>query len=350
MPVVQFAERRLVAADQRTERRAQVGLVLQIKLNIRNKKMIVPFRKSGSELNRALFMLNFFIEKDRVKCPGDVRKFVFLCGANNSDGEPSARRKELIKFAEKDLTNCHFFLAELIFKELSEDDTSPLDNLLDIESELSALADYILIVLESYSSFTELGAFSYSTELRSKLIVVNNTKYIKEKSFINMGPIKAITEVNKSGHFMHYKMNESSEAIDRADGIGAIFPDLYDLLVKPERKQSRTLKKDELNPATNFNKDSIRFIHDIVFTCGSITLNELIDVLVEIFGNNYSFKKHAQKHLGVLKAINIINRANGYHYSLQRQYYLKYGFDIESLSSTFKTFFLKNNPERIYNR
>ncbi|PIF21762.1 retron St85 family effector protein [Candidatus Pantoea floridensis] len=310
--------------------------------------MIVQFKKSGTELNRALKLLNFFIEKDRVKCPGDVKKFVFLCGANKNNGEPSARRTELIKFSEKQLSNCHFFLAELIFKELSEDDDAQLDNLLDIESELSALADHILIILESYSSFTELGAFSYSKELRGKLIVINNSKYINQKSFINMGPIKAITEVNDKGHFLHYKMNESSDAIDRADGIGAVFAPLHDLLARSDRKQARTLKKDDLNPATNFNKDSIRFIHDIIFTCGSITQSELIEILVEIFGNTFSFKKHAQKHLGVLKAINIINTSNGFYYSLQRKYYFKYGFDIESISSTFKLFFLKNAPERIY--
>lgn len=310
--------------------------------------MIVQFKKNGTELNRALKQLSFFIDKDRVKCPGDVKKFVFLCGANKLNGEPSARRTELINFSEKQLRNCHFFLAELIFKELSEDDESQLDNLLDIESELSALADYILIILESYSSFTELGAFSYSKELRSKLIVINNTKYVNQKSFINMGPIKAITEVNKQGHFLHYKMNESADAIERADGIGSVFSPLYDLLTRPDRKQARTLKKEDLNPALNFNKDSIRFIHDIIFTCGSITQGELIEVLVELFGNSFSFKKHAQKHLGVLKAINIIDNNNGLYYSLQRKYYFKYGFDIENVSSTFKLFFLKNAPERIY--
>lgn len=310
--------------------------------------MIVQFKKNGTELNRAVKLLSFSIEKDKVKCPGDVKKFIFLCGANRTNGHPSARRVELIEFSKKNLGNCHFFLAELIFKELSEDEESISDNLLDIESELSALADHILIVLESYSSFTELGAFSYSKELRSKLIIINNSKYVSEKSFINMGPIKAISEAQQKGHFLHYKMSEASDSIDRADGIGAVFSPLYDILSKSDRKQARTLKKENLNPSIQFDKDSIRFIHDIIFTCGSLRLSELIDILVEIFGNENSFKKNTLKHLGILKAINIIGHSNDYYYSYQRKYYFRYDFDIESISSQFKVFFLKNDPERIF--
>lgn len=310
--------------------------------------MIVQFKTEGTELNRVVKLLNVFIESDRVKCPGDVKKFIFLCGANRTNGQPSARRSELISFSEKNLQNCHFFLAELIFKELSQDDEAISDNLLDIESELSALADHILIILESYSSFTELGAFSYSKELRSKLIIVNNSKYIFEKSFINMGPIKAVSEAQQKGHFLHYKMSERPDSIDRVDGIGEIFSPLYKILSKKNRKQARTLKKESLNPAVRFDKDSIRFIHDVIFTCGSVRLQELIDILVALFGNDYSYKKGLLKHLGILKAINIIGHNEEYYFSAQRKYYFRYDFDIESISSIIKVYFLKNDPKRIY--
>lgn len=170
--------------------------------------MLTQLNKGGTEVSRATSLFSFFVDKNKVKCPGDVKKFIFLCGANKNNGEPSARRVELINFSEKHLDNCHFFLAELVFKELSNDEEEQLsDNLLDIETDLSMLADHIIIVLESYSSFTELGAFAYSKQLRKKLIIVNNTKFINEKSFINMGPIKAITQhPQQSGHFLHYKM------------------------------------------------------------------------------------------------------------------------------------------------
>ncbi|ELW5321561.1 hypothetical protein QL811_003052, partial [Escherichia coli] len=113
--------------------------------------MLTQLKKNGTEVSRATALFSSFVEKNKVKCPGNVKKFVFLCGANKNNGEPSARRLELINFSERYLNNCHFFLAELVFKELSTDEESLSDNLLDIEADLSKLADHIIIVLESYS-------------------------------------------------------------------------------------------------------------------------------------------------------------------------------------------------------
>lgn len=352
MPVVQFSERRLGATDQRTERRAQVGLVSfnpQTFRCIRIFSMLTQLKKIGTEVQRATNLFSFYFDKNKVKCPGDVKKFIFLCGANKENGGPSARRIELINFSDRYLNNCHFFLAELVFKELSKDeDELSSDNLLDIEADLSKLADHIIIVLESYSSFTELGAFAYSKQLRKKLIVVNNTKYINEKSFINMGPIKAVTQQSlQSGHFLHYKMAEDSESIERSDGIGEIFPFLYDILSKNERSISRTLKKEDLNPSSNFNKDSVRFIHDIIFICGPLLQNELIEIITKLFGPENHYKKDLLKHLGILMAIKIISCKDNLYYSLYGTYYFKYDFDIDNISSMFKVFFLKNKPERM---
>ncbi|MCA6926047.1 retron St85 family effector protein [Pectobacterium versatile] len=165
--------------------------------------MLMQLKRSKTELNRAITAFYYFLENGKVKCPGNVKEFVFLCGANRENGSPSARREELLNFSYRNLPNCHFFLAELVFKELTTNSNNSLsDNLLDVETELSNLADSIVIVLESYSSFTELGAFSYSKELRKKLIVINDTKYINANSFINHGPVKAIKDVTKKNYYI----------------------------------------------------------------------------------------------------------------------------------------------------
>ncbi|ELG0016815.1 retron St85 family effector protein [Salmonella enterica] len=313
--------------------------------------MLTQLKKVGTEVHRATNLFATYVGKNKVKCPGDVKKFIFLCGANKNNGEPSARRIELIDFSEKHLSNCHFFLAELVFKELSKDEEdSSSDNLLDIETDLSKLADHIIIVLESFSSFTELGAFAYSKQLRKKLIIINNTKFINEKSFINMGPIKAITQQSQqSGYFLHYKMAEGNESIERSDGIGQIFNPLYDILSRNDRAIARTLKKEDLDPSNNFNKDSVRFIHDIILACGPLKLNELIEIAIKIFGKDSFYRKELLKHLGILMAIKIISCKDDFYYSLYKQYYFKYDFDMDSISSMFKVFFLKNNLDRIKN-
>lgn len=48
----------------------------------------------------------------------------------------------------------------------------------------------------------------------------------------------------------------------------------------------------------------------------------------------------------MLMAIRIISCTNGIYYSLYKEYYFKYDFDIDNISSMFKVFFLKNKPER----
>ncbi|QSD37523.1 hypothetical protein H5A40_10650 [Pectobacterium brasiliense] len=311
--------------------------------------MLMQLNRSKTELNRAIKSFDYFLEHGKIKCPGNVKKFVFLCGANKENGSPSARREELLNFSYKNLPNCHFFLAELVFKELTTNLNNSLsDNLLDVETELSNLADSIVIVLESYSSFAELGAFSYSKELRKKLIVINDTKYINANSFINHGPVKAIKDVTKNKNLLHYNMSEGTSAIERVDGIGDIFNSLYQILSPNIRTNARTLAKEDLNPHLKFDKDSVRFIHDLIFIFGPLNLREIIEVCSKIFGDSFSYKKTLQKHLGILRAINIIDiDTQNCYFSRGKTHHLKYDFDIDSVSSIFKSFILKNYPGRL---
>ena len=56
--------------------------------------------------------------------------------------------------------------------------------------------------------FCELGAFSINKELRKKLIVINDYNYRKSGSFINLGPIKAISEIADGKQILYYKMDQ----------------------------------------------------------------------------------------------------------------------------------------------
>ena len=119
------------------------------------------------------------INNSRVSLPSNISKFVFLCGASKSPIELSERRKALIEFSKEHLPHTHFFLAERMFSTLK--DEGHKGNILDVENHISAFSDYILIVLESPSSFTELGAFSHDT-LRNKLVVINNIDFKNKDS------------------------------------------------------------------------------------------------------------------------------------------------------------------------
>ena len=210
------------------------------------------------------------ILESRAYYPKNISKFIFLCGANKNKDSISERRRALLEFSKKQLPHTQFFLAEKMFLALQQEGHK--GNILDIEHEITKFADKIIIVLESNSSFAELGAFSH-TELREKLIVINNSKFQHSESFINLGPINAIKEKAGVGNIIHYKMSE--EGIHKMDAIGDTFAPLFDLLKTPLKGKSSPVKLEECNPATNFDKYSVMFVHDLVYIGGPLAHQEL---------------------------------------------------------------------------
>ena len=82
-------------------------------------------------------------------------------------------------------------MAEDIFKEL--DDLKPgVHNLVELESFIAEIADCIILFPESAGSIAELGFFSNSATLRTKLLIANNVSLQSEDSFIALGPISLV--------------------------------------------------------------------------------------------------------------------------------------------------------------
>jgi len=183
----------------------------------------------NSSIYKVLGKLSSCIRKNAIWHPKEDVDFVFLCGANiRKTRIPSKRRQQLLDFASKNLPNSKFFLAEVIFDILAAEGHK--ENILDVESELSDLADKIIIILESESAFCELGAFASFRKLRDKIIVINDEEHRDSKSFINKGPIEAIKEISQNKKILLYRMDKDGR--EKGDGIGDIFSDLYKILYK----------------------------------------------------------------------------------------------------------------------
>lgn len=299
--------------------------------------------KNKSAIKSRINALKNSINYSRVLLPKDVSKFIFLCGANKSTGEMSERRKALMDFSQKHLPHTQFFLAERMFSTLQEEGHK--DNILDIEHEITKFADHILIVLESPSSFTELGAFSHK-DLREKLIVINNSKFSGSQSFINLGPLKAIEE-SAAGKksLINYKMHD--DGVHTLDAIGDTFAPLFQLLKHPIKSRASAISLDACNPAKSFNKLSAMFVHDLIYFTGPVNYKELIEVLKQLFGDKEHFK--LQQHVAILVAFEAISRnSDGLFKSKKGKPYYQYKFDIANLVSTFRNYTLKYFPERIY--
>jgi hypothetical protein len=282
------------------------------------------------------------ISNTHLRLPPDVAKFVFLCGANKNLTEISERRKALIEFSRANLPNTHFFLAERMFLTLKAENHD--GNILDVEHLISSFSDHILIILESPSSFAELGAFSHST-LREKLVVINSSEFKNQESFINLGPIKAIEEKSGTDKIIYYKMK--NDGIHRRDGIGSVFNEVYELFKDPVKTSKSHLKLEDLNPALRCDKQSAMFIHDLIYLTGPILHREFIELLKLFFGKqNYNNATHL---LAILSSFESIERdGRGLYRSKMGKTYYDYKFDTSKFISTFRNYTLKNYPERLY--
>lgn len=263
----------------------------------------------------------------------------FLCGANSSSNEPSARRKAIKRFIESKSEDFKVIYAENVFNEIAN--MGHKKNALDIEHEISLIADKILIILESESAFCELGAFAHKA-LREKLVVINDLKFQKHSSFINSGPLDAMTEIGAP--ILWYPM--AQHGIEVTDGIGATFKGLGSELSKLAEQPLRRVRKD-LSTLTH-DKDSLYFVHDLVFFTGPITHKELVSVLIHAFDNkNYDSLKYL---LGILKATSLVRTTgvapNVAYASVNSKPFFSYKFDTNALIASFRRLHMRYNSKR----
>lgn len=270
---------------------------------------------------------------------GRDNQLIFLCGANQSPDTPSARRTALKRFIESTSPNHKVIYAEGVFNELSRIGGHK-KNILDLEHDISDIADRIIIILESYSAFCELGAFSHQ-KMRDKLIIINDSAFKDQESFINLGPIAAAAEANSP--ILWYPMQR--DGIEKTDGIGTTYSEIIKSITT---KKAPTSQKVDKVDSFNTSKTSLYFTHDLVYLFGPITHKELIAILETAFGKrNYDKLKNI---LGILKSADLIEsrcaKNEFYYKSTSKSLFLKYSISTNSIISSFRTFHLKNNPER----
>ena len=132
---------------------------------------------------------------------------VFLCGGAESKARPFLR----------DYFGAHrpgwlVFYADDVWRHVESEGTM---NSLDMERELAALADAVLIVVESPGTFTELGAFAMQDDLRRKLLVLMDQRYEHHASFINTGPARWVNERSAFGACVYCALDPISPSVSR---------------------------------------------------------------------------------------------------------------------------------------
>ena len=152
----------------------------------------------------------------------DYKTTIFLCGAG-TDVSNSIRRK-----IDELLTSSWYsfwyelFYPEDLFQELLYGHEH--QDLITLENILAESVDVIILVIESYGSVAELGAFASNDKLRKKLLCVVDKRYKKTKSFINYGPLRLLKD-KREGCVVYSdfkKISEKNEFEKMRKGINSI--------------------------------------------------------------------------------------------------------------------------------
>lgn len=165
--------------------------------------------------------------KENFAGNGQFYDFVFLCG---KERQPNDNRFIIQKIISQTCMRESLYSEEL-FRYLSDID------LLSFEEILLDISVAVIIIVESYGSACELGAFSMVNTNLEKLFVINNKIHLEKESFINNGPIKKINNYNYNRKRNKKRVFFELFEADNNDRI-SISADLYNEIIGIEKKKN----------------------------------------------------------------------------------------------------------------
>lgn len=136
---------------------------------------------------------------------GILPKFVFICGKQILNEMGIVKSKEELE-SEKNkrqllIDKLHNNNVICIISEKIYNSDAKIDSL-TFEELLAELSDDIIIIVESYGTVCELGAFTVNEKYFRKLLVINNEQFRNKKSFINEGPIRKLLAENEDRYIL----------------------------------------------------------------------------------------------------------------------------------------------------
>jgi hypothetical protein len=131
------------------------------------------------------------IKEDIVVRRWDRQRRIFLCGAS-ADRKHSVRERLNDALQRMEYGRIAVYYPEKLFDELLTGVGH--HDLLSLENLLAEGVTAIVVILESPGALTELGAFTNHEALRRKLIVIQDSAYARDKSFIQLGPVRMLRE------------------------------------------------------------------------------------------------------------------------------------------------------------
>lgn len=135
---------------------------------------------------------------------GTYFDLIFLCGKKLEENDNRSFIKNQIELNKK-----FSLLSEFLYTEFDDLDL----DLLTIEEILLSVCASTILIVESFGSACELGAFSFSSKNIEKLWVINNKDFRNDGSFIANGPIRKIENIS-SDHVIYQKFKNADIDFD----------------------------------------------------------------------------------------------------------------------------------------
>jgi hypothetical protein len=181
-----------------------------------------------------------------------ISPVIFICGGMNS-----APRDTLRAYLKQRKPDLQIFYAERVWELIS---ANPGLGALKMESDLAALSDLIVIIVESPGTFAELGAFSHVGELRRKLLPIVDRQHRTANSFINTGPIRWIDSESDFRPTIWTRHNQILECADELEQRISRIP-------KP--------KSEKVTDLARSRKHLLFFICDLVAVLAPTTIDAI---------------------------------------------------------------------------
>lgn len=219
----------------------------------------------------------------RVHQPTSV---FLICGGelqiDTSKAAPSLREAYMRVCINPPLSKYQSVLAEELLNLFS---SGSYQDFLRFEADIAEVSRLVLLFSESYGSAAELGAFSISTSISDKLLVIiDDSRYI-EKSFIRYGPIMYLQRAHGDA---------SVCVINRADiGVADIsrlenldYKNFFNIM--SESINERILKTEESSRFDSSKRGHIiKLLVGLTQWYGALTIDE-IEICLMYFDFNYN--------------------------------------------------------------
>ena len=185
------------------------------------------------------------------------------------------------------------------------------NNLVIFERHLAALADVVVIFVESAGSIAELGAFSHVDDLRTKILAfVQNSHYDDKRSYIKLGPLAYLEDLdNQSVNAFPWEFSKRSSTL-RVSSIRPDIPSIIENIVnRAERRHAEeSFKSDRLD-------HRLLLTYDLICLMFALTAHEIRNFLLKL--GIECEKKEVQQFLFILERLGFIigqKYSNPYYY------------------------------------